>query len=430
MLHSSDPIYFEITSKLFQIIRVSQKIGHVYLPLTTLSLYFAIVNENDSNAAIMAPIEKMSESAKLKSCEFMATLLKARCAGLVKISTDSNNLDLKISRRRVMYLHRTAKHFLEQPNTWAQILHSTSRTSFNPYVALLRSTIMQLKFDNLTTGRLTRSSDNVWTVVQGALMFARAAEIETDHAQAALLQQLTQLGSYHWKMKSNPLPPATGGWVAHIWKQIALEPNATLSSEFCQCQENCCDHNFISLSIQYGMPLYALDEIKHQPNSISRKTGRSWLDYAVSGPLHMASSHVAPLPILPNLALIPFLLESGSSPEMQFESITPWQRASMSVSDSGNVDTSDGRRRWTKVLELLLENGANPHAKVASRDSRSEESALAIITRVLVGGSSGDDEVVHSEAMKLQTMLMKKETAVREKRKFKQLAFWQRRLKS
>lgn len=426
MLQRIPEFYLENASRLFQIARASQEIGN--LPLTTLALYFA---DDDPNIAIMAPIKHMSDSDVITCCEDMDIRLKACCAGFLEVSTDSDNLHsdhslvtpaLKISKRKVLYLHRTARDFLERPDRWAEVLQYTSETSFNPHVALLRSTVMRLKVEIFTNESANNSFENVWDVVGAALLFARDAEAETGYTHRALLNELKHLGIHHWDNMGYPRA-AAGTWVTLIWGPLGrASGDAHTTKGYCHCQYSCCDHDLISLCIRYGMPLYALEEIRHDPTSISRKTGRPWLDVAVSPQL---SFQVPSPPAFPNLDLVSILLKSGSSPELPYLSITPWQRALECVSDEVNLRTFDARMRWTQVLKLMLEYGASPRAKAMSAHSKRRDSALAIVTRALVEGSSGDDEIVHSATVELQRLLMEKQTGYKIKTKVGQFLFWQ-----
>jgi hypothetical protein len=148
MLGRISPFYLEHASRLLQIVRTSQSIGNVHL--TTLALYFA--DEDDPNVAIKAPIKHLTDKEVETLCEDMDVRLKANCGGLLEISTDSDHLHsdhdlvtpaLIISKRKVLYLHRTVKDFLEEPGTWQEILSHTRQKPFNPNAALLRSFIMR-----------------------------------------------------------------------------------------------------------------------------------------------------------------------------------------------------------------------------------------------------------------------------------------------
>jgi hypothetical protein len=249
MLRRIPPFYLGHASKLFQIVRASQSIGN--LPLTTLALYFA--DEDNPDVAIHAPIKHLSDVEVELCCEDMDIRMNANCGGLLEISTDSDNLHsdhnlvtraLKISKRKVLYLHRTVKDFLEQPETWTEIQSHIPQSSFNPHVALLRSTVMRLKTEIMSYGPGNNSFDDVWEVVKAAVTFSREAEFETGQAQTALLREVKCTAQRHWKMVMGPPP---GNWVTTTWdRNHRIAPGSGCLKGFCHCQDDCCDHDFIS----------------------------------------------------------------------------------------------------------------------------------------------------------------------------------------
>jgi len=203
--------------------------------------------------AIDAQIKHLSDAEVELYCEEMDIRLKASCGGLLEISTDSDNLHsdhnlvtraLKVSKRKILYLHRTVKDFLEQPEIWTKIQSHSSQSLFNPHVSLLRSTVMRLKIEILPHGPGNNSFDNVWEVIEAAVTFAREAEFDTSEAQTALLREVKRTAIHHWKME---IVPPSGNWVTRIWERI--DPDSRCLEESCHCHEDCCGHDFISFSI-------------------------------------------------------------------------------------------------------------------------------------------------------------------------------------
>lgn len=427
MLQKVPVFYLGHASRLFQIVRASQSISN--LPLTTLAVYFA--DENNPDVAIDAPIKHLSNAEVEMCCEDMDIRLKANCGGLLEISADSDNLHsdhdlmtraLKISKRKVLYLHRTVKDFLEQPEIWAGIQSHTTRSSFNPHVALLRSTVMRLKTEIVSHGPGNNSFSNVWDLIEAAVTFAREAEIETSHAQTALLREVKRTSIHHWKMEIVPPP---GNWVTTIWKRI--HPESLCLEESCHCKDDCCSHDFISFSIHYGMPRYALDEITQDPKSVGCNTGRPWLDYALSVQLTPRPSfYGSPPPAsFPNLDLLSALLNYGSDPNRTFKSkeATPWQRALEWV-ECLNANDPDACTLGVKLLKLLLDYGAHPTRTSITAPMRKPLSALAIVDRVFIENAIGGGRLVSPEAEELRRLLVEKN---KMRNKFEKILFWNRR---
>jgi hypothetical protein len=410
MLQKIPAFYLGHASRLFQIVRASQSISN--LPLTALAVYFA--DEDNPDVAIDAPIKHLSDAEVEMCCEDMDIRLKANCGGLLEISADSDNLHsdhdlvtraLKISKRKVLHLHRTVKDFLEQPEVWAGIQSPTVRSSFNPHVALLRSTVMRLKTEIVSHGSGNNSFNSVWDLIEAAVAFAREAEIETSLAQTALLREVKRTSIHHWKMKTVQPP---GNWVTTIWKRI--HPESLDLEDSCHCRDDCCSHDFISFCIHYGMPRYALDEITQDPKIVSGNAGRPWLDYALSVQLTPRLSCYGP-PLtasFPNLDLLSALLSYGSDPNMSFESkyMTPWQRALEWV-ESLHTNDPNAYTLGVKVLKLLLEYGANPAQKSAKTPVGKPLSALSIVDRVFIKNATDGGRLVSPEAEELYRLLAK-----------------------
>jgi len=101
------------------------------------------------------------ESLPLK-CEDTKVHLTARCAGLLEIP----EFEQQGPEATIQFLHRTARDFLENDKNWAEILQHTSKTDFQPDVALSKASILWLAIrcaQSQTTGEEIR--DLVYTVM-------------------------------------------------------------------------------------------------------------------------------------------------------------------------------------------------------------------------------------------------------------------------
>jgi hypothetical protein len=440
MLGRIPPFYLEHASKLLQIVRASQSIGNV--PLTTSALYFA--DEEDPNIAIKAPIKRLTDTEVETICEDMDVRLKANCGGLLEISTDSDHLHsdhdlvtpaLIISKRKVLYLHRTVKDFLEEPETWDEILSHTCQKPFNPNVALLRSFIMRLKTEIMSHGSTNTSFDDVWEVVESALAFARQAEIDTGQPHTACLRELQRAARHHWNM-TIALPRRSGNWVTFVWDRLNSGPDSQNGclSESCHClicQGGSSAHDFISFAIAYGMPLYVVDEITQNPDSVSEKSGRPWLDYALSQ-VQLNSRHVSKAPRRshqpsqpPNLMLLWALLQYGGDPNLVFQQKSPWQIALSQVAADVNANDLDLWTSWARTLKLLFDYRAGAGKLFTPIYLSKDKSALAIVTRVFIEGASKVGLEVPPEAAELHRLLAQKQLGY----KMNLFTFWKRAMK-
>ncbi|PMD15069.1 hypothetical protein NA56DRAFT_734260 [Hyaloscypha hepaticicola] len=136
MLESIDPFYLEHASQLFQIIRVA------LVPPTL--LYFSLADEENPDYVFRAPVRPMIEVEMLFRSKNMRRRLNSRCKGFIEVApspesqrSDRNPGDQMCSRK-VQYLHRTVKDFLETPEAIDRII-AAADPCFNPYRSLCTS---------------------------------------------------------------------------------------------------------------------------------------------------------------------------------------------------------------------------------------------------------------------------------------------------
>lgn len=99
-------------------------------PLTLIVLYLAITPGLD-----LKDIAKPCPSTISEWCRRLAMQLTARCVGFLEIST-YRNLTQEEPRSGVVFLHRTARDFIEGGKQWSQIVSVDSDSDFDPTSAL------------------------------------------------------------------------------------------------------------------------------------------------------------------------------------------------------------------------------------------------------------------------------------------------------
>jgi hypothetical protein len=166
-----------------------------------------------------------------------------------------------------MFLHRTVKDFLEQPDIWTSIISVTNGSSFNPYFALMTSIVMRLKIETMSYGPGNNSFSDVWDVISTAFSFAHEAELRTGQAQIPLLVELKRLAMHHWNI---PLAKPENNWVLIIWERLPVVDDHLEEEEM--------DHALISFAITYGLNQFADHEICQNPSSVMQKSARRWLN--------------------------------------------------------------------------------------------------------------------------------------------------------
>ncbi|KAE8447050.1 hypothetical protein EG329_011185 [Mollisiaceae sp. DMI_Dod_QoI] len=153
MLLQIKPVYLEWASKAFQIKRRSTQLqsdpfqkldrnsesADGVSELRVGSLYLALANNDDIHT-----MSSMSDAALAAACEDTYVHLAARCAGLLEVSIFPKEAVLSPGDR-VIYMHRTARDFLEQPTQWANILSWVDPLAFSANFAMMKASINLLE---------------------------------------------------------------------------------------------------------------------------------------------------------------------------------------------------------------------------------------------------------------------------------------------
>jgi hypothetical protein len=187
-----DDVYLEWASKVFQLSRASRDCRFDWLPreypLTLVDVYLGI----DDEAATMEDAHEFTESKMLEIYQDTQIRLTARCAGLLEAREAWDDEDSPGSpvlcpdtNKTVRYLHRTARDYIESPDTWAAILKHTETSRFQPSAILLRSSVLQTGMRYSTT----RRPDRIWR----AMTHSYYADQITGQSHATLLDQFEQM---------------------------------------------------------------------------------------------------------------------------------------------------------------------------------------------------------------------------------------------
>ncbi|KFX94993.1 hypothetical protein O988_06049 [Pseudogymnoascus sp. VKM F-3808] len=198
-----DPIYMEWASKVFRIVQTSRGIddktgrqkknqpslGIVSDGLTLIVLYLAI-NDNCN----LKDIRKMKPESIDSKCRTFAVQLTARCAGFLEIPTSKDQENIAPTSS-VIFLHRTARDFLEDKTRWKKLLAVTLGTSFDPVYALVKglSSYVVLKWSLYGEGLSYLVMVEMCAIALDALRFAYQLSAR-DFASDQLLGIFEEMG--------------------------------------------------------------------------------------------------------------------------------------------------------------------------------------------------------------------------------------------
>lgn len=167
ILAQIEPLYLEWASKTFQVMRrtmqlefdpfqktsttTASKFAETHgvepphtpprvsaLPLTVGSLMTALCSD-----AELECFQEMSAEELDMRCDDTRIHLTARCAGLLEILSEKGSA--KITQgSKIVYMHRTARDFLEQESQWSKIISYTELSRFSADLAMLRASVTML----------------------------------------------------------------------------------------------------------------------------------------------------------------------------------------------------------------------------------------------------------------------------------------------
>jgi hypothetical protein len=368
MLLQIDPLYQKKASEYFQLLHVVNQVDEMTNPtdedpemLTIFGLALAD-DEDDPNLAYSQKIELWTDSKITRVCERMEDHLKARCSGLLEVqryhfSTRSKDLQprraVNDARRRVRYLHRTLREYLEEPEFWKSQLQLTSTYNFNPHLQILKSYVLQFKVLPVATPFLVQ-------MMPLALTHAHFADTGAPNPYVDLLDQLEKA-------------------VTHSWNNTCYEDGIV---------NYWADGDMFVKAVQYGCGTYVKHKLKSN-NRVGSKKQQVMLEYKGRPLLDI---HISPgltgcrIPLSPRT--IQVLFEQGAQPNRSYNGATPWERAikvqferHLSIPQNDTKKERELAVNGAEVFKIFLLNGAKP--KITCSTARGVVSASSAVDRTL-----------------------------------------------
>jgi hypothetical protein len=212
----------------------------------------------------------------------------------------------------------------------------------------------------------------LWDLFYNTMIFAQLAKADTRTSCRQLLDELNRTMKTH-------IPDFRRSWKARgdqntTWCQLYTEDYQRPTPWY---------ENFMSLSIRFGLILYIQDSIRERGRGCLVKHGRPLLDYAC-----------APEPTSRNWPtyndpkLVQILLENGADPNAKFDGSSAWQNCLYSETINPV--------KWISILKLLLLHGADADACIRGRHDR--QTALNVMQRcfdeLLAGDAQATEQVL------------------------------------
>ncbi|KAI9150192.1 Urea amidolyase [Paramyrothecium foliicola] len=205
-----------LSSKYLQLVLRSVEMSPGF-PMTLLQLSFA-EREEDYAECISAHIRPLDDKENDWRCESTEGRLRSRCCGLIEVQTNFNDPEANRSGQHVGFLHKTVVEFLQTDVVWPKIIALTSGTKFDAEVALLSSSVRELKAMPLNPAGTQSSLRSV----------ARMARLLSYEAHLAISNKYALQQTYYPEMRRV---------LGHHWHSVDLFP--TPSEENDRIEEVC-----------------------------------------------------------------------------------------------------------------------------------------------------------------------------------------------
>ncbi|KAF2269040.1 hypothetical protein CC78DRAFT_606966 [Lojkania enalia] len=344
----------------YQIFRLAQ-VAHT--PITLLTLVFAQGDGDleDGNAFINSKFVKKRLTVEEKEghCNRMKRRLTSHCMDLLEVvapskaaadildldhsttpdlgtsNVDSQSHEGEFNRRvdllsecTVQYMHRTVKDFLARPNIWVSFSQAITSSSFDPYEALSRASIIHLK--NIDIHYMTTAI--FWRAVEDTLYYATLSDIQGQNPLITELDELdrtaNEIARTQWlkEPRGNLIQRHNGIPLPHQRVPRRIREENEHASHWSAAQaKGGSKHSFLCLAVQFGLCSYVQFKLEAGSAVEQPQGSRSLLDCAIREHESVSILRSAPLTMNQRISMIKLLLEKGDNPNRRdpFQG-TPW----------------------------------------------------------------------------------------------------------
>jgi hypothetical protein len=384
MLARIEPPYLEEGSKIFAMVNASLELHDASLEVPCLlGIWFGLEYINQIDEQILdSPLDG---AAIIDAVRSMENKLLTRCGGFLETSITRNKgqkyfkdfsmvlLETTYGNRRLKYLHRSTRDFLELEST-RTILKEHMPSDFTPMPLLLWSVVRRAQEVSIEPGtekwyragevQVVDIEARIKSLALSGLSLAREIEVTCGYSPVKLLEQMDEV-------LLSRQPKSTEPWTTVLSSVFHMSrsewPSYTNDKD-----------DLLAVAIVYKLHLYIETKICQNPFVIRQKLGRPYLDYAFSTPEDM------------DLSIVKMLVHAGASSneicpneqhkiwineidwDLPARPWTPWTSALHSVAHTvhGRLHYCSGRLTkeqcsdWIKVFKLLLSKGADVSRKI------------------------------------------------------------------
>ena len=322
IVYRIDPLHRQQAAKMFSIVDWRRR--H-----SLLSLQLALADDAPNMEMEIGSPDQDDISRRRKH---MQDIIESRMGHLLEIGTDLSGIS------DVDFLHLTFREHLQSPSMKIWLAKNISEKSFSPYIACLRSCLLELRYLRFEEGEFDRFKGETSTtgsrysnLIDEAMKCATAAETSDDSSYIHYLNILDSLCNrqylnYRRQEGDTFLRQSEVAWERKYGKLKSWISYILAGGRGCwgyMVSPSSWETDFESWATTYGLRKFVEWRIRHGYKPQSR-LGRPLLSYASDeGRLELNQPcHPTGL-IIVNLPIIKYLLEEGADPNSSHHEILP-----------------------------------------------------------------------------------------------------------
>ena len=342
-------------------------------PLSLLTIAFYEIerqHRGDTMNAYSAMASRAKVNALLEACK---TRLNSRCQDFLVVRS-SQDTGIVLSHT-VEFLHATAAEFLRKPE-----LKLKSRVSdgFNPRLTLLKATLAQLRLEPsyraLEPGDSTSRDNSTRILVSQFLDYACRLEKHDHLCDVALLDEFDRVAQQCYPRKFTIEREVPGSWADKWTRMTRLQENPGDNKSRHWASFYGADRipnpillhswdNFLTLAIQHDLQLYVIEKLDRETEMLHRSSGPPLLYYALAMLFYNGGRpHLGPRD---STKMIQMLLERGAQPHQDFDLPPRNQRMTVFGVFLGHLYKAQPRGSFVtgeifEVCKTLTEHSSDP----------------------------------------------------------------------
>ncbi|KAM7189659.1 hypothetical protein V8F33_009907 [Rhypophila sp. PSN 637] len=344
--------------------------------------------EDDVESALGVPIGPLDVTEASSRAELGCNLIRKACCGLLETRDQSepdrqSGIQYSKFDPPVHYIHKDLALYLSQEDTTQYLKKSFSGAKYSVQANLLKCFVTMMKFYHLQSeqGSMAGQLWDIWRFVECSMRIARDAEVFDPESTVKLLDELDRVMIH---LHSIGLVPSPSAWYqedssmrgtgtltdfvfdsfldptdgSHWSASFPIDTHFRSKFDYGDKSGEPEHTNFMAFTVEQGLVKYFQSKISEIGRRAITKLGRPLLSSACGNPRvwwHIRGSI--------RHETVDILLQYDADPNEAYNGMTCWQTA-LCTTQSYIAQDVESFRELEKVLRLMLQAGADPHANL------------------------------------------------------------------